>query len=481
VRIRSRVAFRKDGTLVAKECRVHLDGGAYNSMGPTATFLVGNFGAMLYRYPAYRYEGYHVYTNKSPAGAMRGLGAPQALFATETQMNMAAEALGIDPIDLRLKNAMRTGDTIPEVAAIGTCAFTECLEEVAKKTSWKSRRAQAPGSGRGVGIGCYSFITGGVFNWFDTKYPFSSAEVRAYADGTVHLLTMASDIGQGSDTVLTQILAEELGLRMEDVRITASDTEMTPKGDLGTWGSRVTLMAGNAVIAAARQVKEQLFRMVSLKFDANVIHEMECKEGTVRLKSRPDRAIPFGEAVAMCQRANRGEPVIGRGSYTPRDMGLVTPTFSFGAQVAEVAVDRETGLVTVEKVTTAHDCGRMLNPMAVEGQVEGCIQMGLGYALSEELITKDGRTLNANFLDYKMPGALDMPESVQSTIERFEPRGPFGAKETGEGPVSPTAPAIADAVWHATGFRCTSLPITPEKVLDGLDALGCGSHGIGGE
>jgi 4-hydroxybenzoyl-CoA reductase subunit alpha len=401
---------------------------------------------------------------------MRGLGAPQALFATETQMNMAAEALGIDPIDLRLKNAMRPGDTIPEVAAIGTCAFTECLEEVAKRTDWKKKRAVAPGSGRGAGIGCYSFITGGVFNWFDTKYPFSAAEVRAYADGTVHLLTMASDIGQGSDTVLTQILAEELGLRVEDVRITTADTEMTPKGDLGTWGSRVTLMAGNAVIDAARKVKDALFGMVSLRFDANVIHEMECKEGTVRLKGRPDRAIGFGEAVAMWQRANRGEPLVAKGSYTPRDMGLVTPTFSFGAQVAEVTVDKETGLVSVEKITTAHDCGRMLNPMSVEGQVEGCIQMGLGYALSEEIVTKQGRTLNTTFLDYKMPGALDMPESEQATIERLEPRGPFGAKETGEGPVSPTAPAIADAVWHATGFRCTSLPITPEKVLQGLDA-----------
>ncbi len=230
-------------------------------------------------------------------------------------------------------------------------------------------------------------------------------------------------------------------------------------------------MAGNAVLAAARQVKEQLFRVVSLKFDANVIHEMECADGVVRLKGRPDRAIPFGQAVAMAQRADRGEAVIGRGSYTPRDMGLVTPTFSFGAQVIEVGVDRDTGRVAVEKVTTAHDCGRMLNPMSVEGQVEGCIQMGLGYALSEELITRDGRVLNTNFLDYKMPTALDMPETEQMAIQRDDPRGPFGAKETGEGPVSPTAPAIAEAVWHATGFRCSNLPITAEKILRGIGTI----------
>lgn len=470
VRLWSRVGFRKDGTLMAKDCRALLDGGAYNSMGPTATFLIGNFGAFLYRFPAYRYEGLHVYTNNPPAGAMRGLGAPQALFATESQMNMAAEDLGIDPIAIRLKNAMQAGDEIPDIATVSTCAFSECLEEVARKSGWREKRARK-GAGRGIGIGCYSFITGGVFNWFDTQYPFSAAEVRAYADGTVHLLTMAADIGQGSDTVLSQILAEELGISMKDVQITTADTALTPKADLGTWGSRVTLMAGNAVMAAAAEVKAELFRMVSLKFGLNVIHEMECRDGMVRAKNRPDRAIPFAEAVAMVQKANRGEPLIGRGTYTPRDMGLVTPTFSFGAQVIEVEVDRETGVVAVRKVVTAHDCGRALNPMAVEGQVEGCIQMGLGYALSEELVTREGKTLNANFLDYKMPGALDMPECELSHVEVLEPRGPFGAKETGEGPVSPTAPAIADAVWHATGFRSTRLPITPERVLQALDAL----------
>jgi len=470
MRIRSRVGMKRDGTLLAKELTVHLDGGAYNSMGPTATFLVGNFGAMLYRFPAYRYSGTHVYTNKAPAGAMRGFGAPQALFVTESQMNIAAEELGIDPIELRLRNAMRPGDRIPDVATVSTCAFSECLERVAQMSGWKEKR-RAGGAGRGIGVGCYSFITGGVFNWFDTKYPFSAAEVRAYADGTVHLFTMAADIGQGCDTVLAQILAQELGLRMEDVTVTAGDTAMTPKADLGTWGSRVTLMAGNAVRAAAHEVREQLFRVLSMRFDLNVVHEMECADGVVRSKSRRDRSMPFGEAVAAAQRLARGEPVVGRGSYTPRDMGLVTPTFSFGAQVAEVEVDRETGLVRVAKIHTAHDCGRVLNPTAVEGQVDGSVQMALGYALCEELVVEEGRTLNTSFLDYKIPTAPDMPEMVQECVDSDEPRGPFGAKETGEGPVSPTAPAIAEAVWHATGYRSRDLPITPEKVLRGIDGL----------
>ena len=326
---------------------------------------------------------------------------------------------------------MRPGDSIPDVATIKSCGFVESLEEVAKISDWKRKRKN-PGEGRGVGIGCYSFISGGVFNWFNTQYAFSAAEVRAYADGTAHLFTMASDIGQGSDTVLMQILAGELGIGMEDVQITAADTAMTPKADLGTWGSRVTLMAGNAVLSAAKEIKRELFKIVSLQFDLNVIHEMECKDGHVRPKARPDRAIPFGEAVRLWQKANRGEPLIGKGFYTPRDRGLVTPAFSFGAQVAEIRVDKETGVVKVENMYTAHDCGKVINPMSVEGQLEGSIHMGLGYALCEELKHENGRVVNTNFLDYKILSASDMPPGESVCIDTYEPDGPFGAKEAGK-------------------------------------------------
>jgi len=465
--IQSKVGFKKDGRLVAKDLKITLDGGAYNAMGPTATFLCGNFGAMLYRYPNYAFYGQHVYTNKPPASAMRGFGAPQSLYASEIQMNMAAEELGIDPVDIRLENAQVSGDKIPDVATISSCGFIESIQEVARMSDWKKKRASL-GPGRGIGIGCYSFISGGVFNWFNTQYPFSAAEVRAFSDGTVHLLTMASDIGQGSDTALKQILAEELGLKMEDIRITSADTAMTPQADLGSWGSRVTLMAGNAVVDAARKIKERLFGALSARYNLNVIYEMECREGRVQPKGRPDRGMAFGEAVAMVQKANRGEPLVARGSYTPRDKGLVTPAFGFGAQVAEVAVDRETGLVEVKKMWTAHDCGTVINPKGVEGQLAGSIQMGLGYALSEQFVMEEGRTLNTNFLDYKMPTALDMPPGEVVHVETYEPEGPMGAKECGEGLASPTAPAISDAVYHATGYRCKDLPITPEKILKGM-------------
>lgn len=468
--IHSKVGFKKDGTLMAKDLHIHLDGGAYNAMGPTATFLCGNFGAMLYRYPNYRFLGEHVYTNKPPASAMRGFGAPQTLFAAETQMNMAAKDLGIDPIDIRLKNAMVTGDELPDVATISSCGFVESLEEVRKISDWDEKRKNFK-NGQGIGIGCYSFISGGVFNWFNTQYPFSAAEIRAYSDGTVHLLTMASDIGQGSDTVLVQILAEALGIRMEDIRLTAADTAMTPQADLGSWGSRVTLMAGNAVLDAANQIKEKLFGAVSAKFNLNVIYDFECRDGRIFAAGKPDKGMDFGEAVAFVQKINRGEPLVARGSYTPRGKGLVSPAFSFGAQVAQVQVDEDTGKVQVEHMWTAHDCGTVLNPMAVEGQLEGSVQMGLGYALCEQFVMEDGKTLNTNFLDYKVPAALDMPPGESVCIETYEDEGPMGAKEAGEGLASPTAPAIGEAVYHATGIRCKDLPITPEKILKGMGKL----------
>lgn len=478
MRITSRIGFRRDGTIVAKDLRILLDGGAYNAMGATATFLCGNFGAMLYRFPAYRFLGRYVYTNKPPASAMRGFGAPQALFAGESQMNMAAEDLGLDPIEIRLRNAQVPGDEIPGVAVVSSCGFKESLREVARISGWAGRRKNG-GNGRGVGVGCYSFISGGVFNWFNTRYPFSTAEVRAFEDGTVHLLTMASDIGQGSDTVLKQILAEELGLRMEDIRLTTADTAMTPQADLGTWGSRVTLMAGNAVVDAARRIKERLFGALAARFDLNVIYDLECRGGRVFVRDKPDRGMGFGDAVALVQRADRGKPLVERGTYTPQGKGLVTPAFSFGAQVVEVEVDRETGLVDVKKVWTAHDCGTVINPLGVEGQLEGSIQMALGYALSEEMVMDGGRTLNTTFADYKMPGALDMPEQESVAIETFEPEGPMGAKEAGEGMVSPTAPAVAEAVHQAVGCRCLDLPITPEKVLAGIAGKGEGGKGVG--
>lgn len=320
--------------------------------------------------------------------------------------------------------------------------------------------------GYGIGIGCYSFISGGVFNWFDTKYDFASCEVRLYDDGTAHLLTMACDIGQGSDTVLRQILAAERGISIGKIRLTAADTAVTPKADLGTWGSRVTLMVGNAVLDAARKIQEMLVPILFTEYDLNQIHDVGFAGDRVFVKAKPKQGMSLGECARKALRGRRGEPLTAFGGYTPRNKGLITPAFSFGSQVAEVEVDRETGIVDVKKIYTAHDCGTPINKMAVEGQLEGSIHMGLGYALSEELVTVEGRTVNATFLDYKMPAAEDMPQSESEEVPTFEPSGPFGAKEAGEGLVSPTAPAVAEAVHSAIGLRINDLPITPIKILE---------------
>ena len=224
-------------------------------------------------------------------------------------------------------------------------------------------------------------------------------------------------------------------------------------------------MNGNAILDAARKIKEKLAQMISLKFNLNVIYEIEFANGRVFAKGKPERGISFGKAVALWVKANRGEELTARGYYTPRDKGLTTPAYSFGAQVAEVEVDPDTGVISVEKITTAHDCGTVINPLAVEGQLEGAMQMGLGYVLSEQFVMRDGKVLNTTFLDYKIPAAEDMPQIESYAIETYESEGPFGAKEAGEGLAIPTAPAVAHAVFEATGYRCMDLPITPEKVL----------------
>jgi 4-hydroxybenzoyl-CoA reductase subunit alpha len=426
---------------------------------------------MLYHYPAYRYFGRPVYTNKPPASAMRGFGAPQAAFAAETQMNLAAEELGIDPIDLRLMNAMQTGDVIPDVATISSCGFKESLEKVREISGWDAKR-KTKTPGKGLGIGCFSFISGGVFNWFNTKYNFSAAEVKVFEDGTAQLAVMACDIGQGPDTVLRQILAAELGIPMEKIRLISMDTAATPKADLGTWGSRVTLMNGNAIIEAAGKIKAMLRPVLFSELDLNQIHDIAFEDERVFVRANPKKGMSFAECVYKALRGREGEPLTARGYYTPRNKGLVSPAFSFGAQVAEVTVDTDTGLISVEKMYTAHDCGVAINKMAVEGQLEGAVQMGLGYALMEELVMdENGRTLNTTFLDYKMPAAEDMPPGESVEIETYEPEGPYGAKEAGEGLAIPTAPAIAHAVYEAVGYCCMETPITPEKVLRALGKI----------
>jgi len=398
---------------------------------------------------------------------MRGHGGPQVHFAQDVQLDIIAEELGLDPVDMAIKNGLRTGDVSAAGFKIVSSGFRECLERVSKEAKWgKKRRGKEEKSKRayGIGLGCGGFPSGAGFYFIKTTSAHSSVIIKAGEGGGLSVLTGASDIGQGSDSVVAQIVAEVLGLYPDDIHITSGDTQITPP-DMGTYSSRVTVAAGNAALRAANSARKEIFQVVAKKLEADP-DDLVAKDRKVFVKGSPDKFISFVEVVNLYQTANNGTPLMVKGSYNSPDP--LSPTYSFGAYVCEVDVDLRTGEVEVLRFSVAHDCGQPLNPMSVEGQVEGCISMGMGYAISENLRFDGGQTLNPSFLGYGMPTANQMPEIKINHIITEDPHGPFGAKETGEGSLDPTTPAIVNAVYNATGVRIKDLPITPEKILKGL-------------
>jgi 4-hydroxybenzoyl-CoA reductase alpha subunit len=465
--ITMKTGVKRDGTIVSRQCKAILDGGAYCSLGPLTTVLVGTLQTLPFRFTNYQYDGYRIYTNKPPCGAMRGHGSPQIHFAQDVQMDMIAEELGIDPIEMALRNGLRTGETSAAGLKIISSGFQECLEKVSEMTGWKEKRqAKKVGKNKayGIGLGCSGFPSGAGFYFSNTTSAHSSVIIKAGEGGGVSVLTGASDIGQGSDSIICQIVAEVLGLPLRDIHLTSADTELTPP-DMGTYSSRVTVAAGNAALRAANMVKEELFRVVAEKLGVGV-DDLITGDREIFVKRNPEISTSFADAVKLYQVKNNGSPLVAKGSYNSPDK--MSPTFSFGAYVCEVEVDLRTGEVTVLRVTAASDCGQLLNPMSVEGQIEGCIVMGIGYALSENLILEGGQTLNPSFLGYRIPTSKQTPIINILHVVNKDPEGPFGAKETGEGSLDPTPPAIANAIYNATGVRIKELPITPEKILRGL-------------
>ncbi len=459
----TRLGARKDGTLLAKEVRVITDGGAYTGMGSTAIYLTGFFSSFPYKYPNYRYDGYRTYTNTEPTSAMRGFGAPQACFVGESQLDLLAKDLGIDPIEIRRKNGMTPNHEIPGQAVIQSCGLHQCLDKIEEHVK---ERGKLPPN-RGLGIAAYGFMSGGIFNWFDTPYAFSSALIKINADGKVDLFTGACDIGQGSDTTLSMICAEELGVKFEDIRIHAADTGICPV-DLGAWGSRQTLMSGNAIKMAAADAKRQILEFAAAKMAVNIVYDMDIKNGWIHLVDRPERGVSYYDMIKQVVRGKDGETLIARGHYTPHRKGMISPAYSFGVQTAEVEVDPETGKMKLINVTTAHESGTVINPLGIQGQLEGAIMMAGGYGMCEDQPMDQGKILNPSLADYKVIRSLDMPDTKIVEIDTYEPEGPFGAKEAGEGLTNPTAAAIANAVRNAVGVTVTDLPITPEKILKAI-------------
>jgi CO/xanthine dehydrogenase Mo-binding subunit len=475
--IHLKTGVKKDGTLLAVQGRVVLDGGAYNSTGPVATYLPGAFLCLPLKAKNIKYEGLRVYTNKPVCGAQRGHAIPQIRFAIESQLDMIAQALGLDPIELHLKNAAQQGDVTLNKQVITSCGFSECLEKI------KAHRPLAPQWGestgdKGIGLGTCAFVSGATYHLFFTTEAFANAIIQINEGGTVSLITGVADIGQGSDTVLAMIAAEELGIGVKDIKLITADTDLTPF-DWGSGSSRVTYQAGNAVKMAAAAAKKVLFEAASRELDAGPEELVAC-DGRIFVKMQPEKGMSCNEAVSLAQKSTGGQPIIGEGHFQPQETkvnlqtgeGNTSPAYSFGAQLAEVEVDKELGKVKVTRMVIAHDCGRAINPMAIEGQIEGSIAMGHGQALYEELVQEKGQTLNADFINYRIPTARDVPEVETMLVESVDPGGPFGAKESGEGIIVSTIPAIANAVSEATGARIHSLPITPEKFLKALEEKG---------
>ncbi|MBI5441378.1 MAG: molybdopterin-dependent oxidoreductase [Deltaproteobacteria bacterium] len=458
--IRLRSAAARDGTLLAREASLLLDCGAYVSWGALTPELMLQTTSSLYRLENVRFEAQVVYTNNPHTGAVRGWGNPQSTFAIESQMDELAEKLGIDPLEFRLRNANQRGDCTPQGFRITSCGLAQCLEDVKERSGWTRKR------GRGIGVASAIAVSGGA-RVYRSDGCGSIVKVDDY--GAVTLITGSTEIGQGSDVMLAQLVAEELGVRVEDVSVVNTDTTVKP-WDTGTHASRTTFVAGNSARLAASKVRAELQRLASGLLGV-APERVALRDREAVALDPPGGRVPLERVVRARHFTEGGSILIAEHFYDPPTevldenlRGNWSAAYGFCAQVAEVQVDEETGKIEVERLYYAHDVGRAINPMMVEGQMEGAVSWGLGYALMEELKTAEGRVLNQNLHDYKLPTAADMPPVETSIVESVDPLGPFGAKGMGDFGLSATAPAIANAVYDAVGVRPTELPITPEKL-----------------
>jgi len=460
--IRLKIGVKRDGILTAIKADAIANVGAYIYVfGPL--WAAGDGLITTYRCPNVEFQGYSVYTNLTPAGGFRGYGNTQAHFAIESMVDMIAEKLGIDPIEFRLKNYKQAGDIGLGNTRITSSGLAECLAVGSEKIGWGLRNKLSKEEGpkkRGVGAACLVHRSGTLFALPD----YSAVFVKFNEDGTATVLTGATDLGTGSHTTLAQIAAEELGLQLEAVNVIGGDTGTTPI-DRGAFASGTLYVTGSAVRAAAADAKQQLLSYTGKKFHA-APEDFEIKMGRIYFKRLPEKWIALSEITKESSKAKKGaKAFLGKASFENP-----AAAHSFGAQFAEVEVDTETGQAEVLKMVAIHDIGKAINPLVVEGQIEGALQQGIGFALTEDPIIdkKTGRMLNANFANYMVLTTLDMPKIEVGLSEPMDPTGPFGAKGIGEPPTLGVAPAIANAIYDAIGVRFTEIPITPEKIFKAL-------------
>src|SRR5450432_1271327 len=511
-----KTGVKNDGRITAVKARVVQDGGAYCSYGVVTILYSGALLGALYDIPNIQYDGYRVLTNKPACGAMRGHGTVNVRFAFESQLDELAAKIGEDPAEIRQRNLLKPPCITVNGLRVQSYGLPECIEKTVERSGWKERRGRL-GKGRGLGIACSHYVSGAANSIIRSDMPHSTVNIKIDRDGGVVVYTGASEIGQGSDTMTAQIAAEVLGCSLGRVRVIAADTDLTPI-DIGSYSSRVTFMAGNATLRGAEEVKKIIAaaaakkmgcRVEELAFRGDIVLrngadasswvelsdrsvrptqpeasvsgrvEGQILRGSLQQKRKdegPKESMTFEEAVVAA--IDFHGALTGTGSYAPpvdarggkhKGAGVgPSPAYSYSAQVAEVSVDEDTGEVTVHKVWAAHDCGRALNPVSVEGQIIGSVWMGMGQALTEEMVWKDGMLMNPGLLEYRSPSAIESPEVEAIIVESIDPEGPFGAKECSEGSLAATIPAIANAIYDAVGVRLHESPFTPERVLAAL-------------
>ncbi|HZU05972.1 MAG TPA: xanthine dehydrogenase family protein molybdopterin-binding subunit [Chloroflexota bacterium] len=463
-----RMGFRKDGTILAKQIDMIADNGAYSGKAPAITGVAALRHDTLYKYTNVKTRARLVYTNKIPTGAFRGFGNPSAEWAVEQVIDMAAHELGIDPLEIIRKNAAEPGYVSPHGNRVISCELKQCVDIVERLMDWKQKRVNKRPY-RGLGVAATVHVSG---KRHFGDYDGGSAVIKVNEDGKAMIWCGEGEIGQGAMTALCQIAAEELGVPFTDVEISRADTDLSTYCH-GAYASRLTYIAGNAVREAARAMKEQILQLAAEMLEA-APEDLEIKDGRIFVKGSPEGAKSTTvREVAHARLFRRGgAPLVASGSFDPDSVlqdatryGNESGAYNFACQAAEVEVDPETGKVTVLNYVVAADCGTVIFRQGAEGQVEGAIAQGLGYTLTEGLLLDNGRPVNPNFSDYRIPTAADMPPLKREFADSYEPTGPFGAKGLGELPMDPFAAVIGNAIFDACGVRIKTLPITAEKVF----------------
>jgi 4-hydroxybenzoyl-CoA reductase alpha subunit len=467
-----KTGLKRDGTITAMHFRSALDGGAYGSYGVASLYYTGALQTVTYKVPRYKFEGVRVFTNKPPCGPKRGHGTPQPRYALECHIDKFCHDLGLDPARWRVDNTLAPGTITANQMQVRTIGLKECLERVCAASGYSDKRGRM-GPGRGIGLAGSAYISGAGLPIYWNAMPHSGVQIKVDRGGGVAVFCGSTDIGQGSDSILAYIVAEELGILPEDIRVVTADTDLTPV-DLGSYSSRVTLMTGNAALQAAQRVRGPIFEAAARKL-AVPVERLRAGSRRIWDAADPDRALAFVEAVVLAESEVGTLGAVG--SYKPprsvakwKGAGVgPTPTYSYSACAVELSADRETGIVRVDRVWIAHDVGRSINPLLVLGQVEGSVYMGLGEVLMEEQAFRKGLHKIPSMLEYKSPTTLEMPPVESILVETLDPAGPYGAKECGQGPLLPVIPAVANAVFDALGVRIDEVPITPEKVVAALE------------